>query len=94
MNESFHVGEIAIFFDPEYLGHLCEVEIVSELRPSLFYLGELAHDIRDPSDGATGVAKPSQLRKKKPPSTDIEETRQKGAPKWSQCPWQPEVETV
>ena len=76
----FEIGEVAIFYDPEWSGHNSEVEITTELHSAEYGPngGKMVHGIKDSQD-YEGCATLSQLRKKKPPQVnqDVEESKDK-----------------
>ena len=98
MNETFKVGEIAIYVRPGSQHYGREVEILSGLFKPISHTdvvtGEfsqksdaLAYQITDLYPEIPGVmtALPEHLRKKKPPQRDIDQIVS-----WDDCVWRPE----
>jgi hypothetical protein len=84
-DERFAVGEIAIAIHSEH-GRLDgeEVIVTHPYGPYLSINGGLAYGYVVEWQGEQYLARPHQLRKKRPPREDLQVVR------WDQCPWQPE----
>lgn len=82
----FDVGEIAIAVN-SVEGRIdgSEVEVTHPYGLYLHCSGEMVMAYVVEHEGCQYLARPWQLRKKKPPREDLQVTR------WDQCPWQPET---
>jgi hypothetical protein len=86
-SEVLSVGDIGIItgstYFPENVGRECVV-----LMPLDWYRSQQTQKLilsyKIELDGRTYLARPENLRKKRPPREDLQVVR------WDQCPWQPE----